>query len=133
MSNSSVWGDADDAIARVNSQVVEAQERAAKARELRESMDALKVTAASPRGEVVAKVDVTGRLIDLELDSSAMNLTPTALAALIVKTAAAAAAKAGQQAVELAAESFGEESPITARLRDEVGSRGAAEDGLAYR
>lgn len=133
MSNSPIWGDADEAIARVNSQVVEAQERAVRAKKLREDMDALAVAVASPRDEVVATSDVTGRLLKLALSESAMRLSPDALALLITKTAGAAAAKAGQQALELAAEAFGEASPVTAHLRDEVASRGPIDDSPAFR
>jgi DNA-binding protein YbaB len=126
---SSPWGSADDAIARVNQQIVEAQERAAKASEVRAEMDALRGTATSPRGEVVATADVSGRLVDLELTPDAIDRTPTALAALILATAKAAAAKAGQLAVEQAAAAFGEDSPVTEHLRTEIGERNPAVPG----
>jgi DNA-binding protein YbaB len=116
-------------MARVNEQIAEAQERAAKAGQLRADMDALRGTASSPRGEVVASADVSGRLVDLELTTAALDRSPAALAELILATAKAAAAKAGELAVAQAAAAFGEDSPVTEHLRAEIGDRNPAAPG----
>jgi len=122
-SSSSMWGSPDDAMARVNQQVAEAQERAKRATEVRLEMEALRGTARSPRGEVSVEVDTSGRLLGLTLTEDAMELGERELASLIVATTHAAAARAGEKAVELAAEAFGEESATTTRLRDEITER----------
>ena len=116
-------------IARVNEQIVEAQERAAKAGQLRAEMDALRGKASSPRGEVVASADVSGRLVDLTLTASALDRSPDALAELILTTAKAAAARAGELAVAQAAEAFGDDSPVTEHLRHEISERNPAAPG----
>jgi len=126
---SSPWGSADETIARVNEQIVEAQERAAKAGQLRAEMDALRGKATSPRGDVVAFADVSGRLVDLELTTAALDRTPSALAEMIVATAKAAAAKAGELAVAQAAAAFGEDSPVTEHLRTEIAERNPKQPG----
>lgn len=118
-------------MARVNLQIAEAQERAAKAGQLRAEMDALRGKASSPRGEVVASADVSGRLVDLELTAAALDRSPAALAELILATSKAAAAKAGELAVAQAAEAFGADSPVTEHLRAEISGRNPPAPGEA--
>jgi len=125
-SSSQMWGSPDAAMERVNAQIVEAQERAARATQVRQEMDALRATAKSPKGEVEAEADTSGRLVGLNLSSDALELDERALARLIVITAQLAAARAGEQALEIAATAFGEESAITTRFRDEIAERNAA-------
>lgn len=125
-SSSQMWGSPDAAMERVNAQIVEAQERAARATEVRQEMDALRGTAKSPKGEVEAEADTSGRLVGLTLSSDALELDERALARLILTTAQLAAAKAGEQALEIAATAFGEGSAITTRFRDEIAERNAA-------
>jgi hypothetical protein len=59
----------------------------------------------------------------MELSDAALDLRAKDLSRLIVTTAQAATRDAGQQATELAAAAFGEDSPVVARLRDEVEAR----------
>lgn len=125
-SSSQMWGSPDAAMERVNAQIAEAQERAARATQVRQEMDALRGTAKSPKGEVEAEADTSGRLVGLTLSSDALNLDERALARLILSTAQLAAGRAGEQALELAASAFGEESAITTRFRDEIAERNAA-------
>ena len=122
-SSSNMWGSPDEAMARVAQQVQEAQERAARASEVRAEMDALRGVATSPKREVEATADTSGRLVGLVLSGDALELHESDLAQLILATAAQAAARAGALAVDLAAEAFGAESAITSRFRDEISER----------
>ncbi|KQX05413.1 MULTISPECIES: YbaB/EbfC family nucleoid-associated protein [unclassified Leifsonia] len=118
-----VWGDPDAAIARVNAQIAEAAERAERAEGVRRDIDALRVRATSPGGEVSVEVDATGRLTDIEFDSGTRSLRPDALAQAVLKAAASAQRQAGEAAVALAADAFGDDSEVTAHLRAEVEDR----------
>lgn len=114
---------ADALIARVNAQVVEAQERADRARQLRIGVDEVRGKASSPRNEVEVAVDSSGRLTNLQLTDSALEYRASDLAALIVKTAQAAHRKAGEQVIGLAADAFGEDSDVVTRVRGELAER----------
>ncbi|WP_415139839.1 YbaB/EbfC family nucleoid-associated protein [Microbacterium sp.] len=76
--------------------------------------------AVSPRGDVTVVVDASGRLVDLALSERAGELRPADLARSIVDTANKARVRAGEQAVAVAVEAFGEDSGVVARLRSEV-------------
>lgn len=115
--------DPDALIARVQDQVAAAQQRAQAAQQMRARVDAVRGTAFSPRRELSVTVDASGRLVDMELSDAALDLRAKDLSRLIVTTAQAATRDAGQQATELAAAAFGEDSPVVARLRDEVEAR----------
>ncbi|GAA0412503.1 YbaB/EbfC family nucleoid-associated protein [Leifsonia naganoensis] len=112
--------DADLAVARIEEQIAEAQERARRAGEVRQEIDALRGSATSPRRELTVTVGASGRLVAVEVNDAAYRLSPRDLGRLIVETANAAQRQAGAKAVELASEAFGEESGIVAHLRDEV-------------
>lgn len=131
------WGDAEAAIARVNEQIAEAQQRAAQAERVREDIDGLRERATSPRRELTVTVDATGRFTDLKLTRDAMQLHPDALARLIVETAARAQRAAGERAIEIAAEAFGADSPAVEHLRGEVAARTpdrfGDDDSIGYR
>ena len=121
--------DPDLLIERVQVQVEQAQERARAAQQMRAQVEAVRGKAYSPRRELAVTVDASGRLVDVELSDAAMDLRARDLSRLIVATAQAAQRDAGQQAVAMASEAFGDQSPVVARLRDELDSRAAqAED-----
>lgn len=117
------WGSPDAAMARIDEQIAEAQERAQRATQVRIEMDALRGQAISSRGEVRATVDVSGRLVDLVLTEDAVALRPADLSRMILETTAAAAVKASRLAVDLTADAFGETSAVTERLRAELVER----------
>ncbi|MFF2054031.1 YbaB/EbfC family nucleoid-associated protein [Leifsonia sp. NPDC058194] len=122
--------DADLAVARIEEQIAEAQERARRAGEVRQQIEALRGSATSPRRELTVTVDAGGRLLAVDLTDAAYRLAARDLGRLIVETANAAQRQAGAQAVAAASEAFGEESGIVAHLRDEVErARPAASDG----
>lgn len=112
--------DADLAISRVQQQIDQAKERAAKATAMRVDVEAVRGVAASPRREVTVTVDASGRLADVELADAALELAARDLGRLIVETANQAQRKAGEKAIALAAEAFGEESAVVAHLRTEI-------------
>ncbi|WEG09296.1 YbaB/EbfC family nucleoid-associated protein [Microbacterium horticulturae] len=115
--------DPDVLIARVQDQVAAAQQRAQAAQQMRAQVEAVRGTAYSQRRELSVTVDASGRLVDVELSDAALDLRARDLSRLIVTTAQAASRDAGQQAMDLAVTAFGEDSPVVARLRDEVQAR----------
>jgi hypothetical protein len=119
----SYFDDPDDALERVQAEIRAAQERAAKATEVKQVMDLLRGRSRSPRGEVTAEVDPSGQLLDLQLADAATDLAARDLASLIVETVRQAAQDAGRQALAVTADAFGEGSPVTAHLRDELATR----------
>lgn len=124
--------DADLAIARVQQQIADAQERAAKAQSMRADVEAIRGTATAPHREITVTVDSGGRLLTVEFADAAYDLEPRDLGRLVVDTAEQARQKAGQQAIALAAEAFGEDSPVVDRLREEIDRTPAPETDLSY-
>ena len=118
------YGDPDAALARVAEQIAQAQERAARASEVRAAIDRVRGRARSRRGEVTVEVDVTGRMTDLRLDDEAMSLDAADLAGLIRETVTLATRDAGVRAVAVSDDAFGEGSSISAHLRGELQTRG---------
>jgi len=120
--------DPDVLIARVQDQVAAAQKRAQAAQQMRAQVEAVRGTAYSQRRELSVTVDASGRLVDVQLSDAALELRARDLSRLIITTAQAASRDAGQQAMDLAAAAFGEDSPVVARLRDEVTARTGDQD-----
>lgn len=119
------YDDPDAALARVQQDIAQAQERAARAVEVKASIDRVRGRARSPRGEVTVEVDATGQLTDLVLDDEALTLRPADLATLIRETVKAAGRDAGRRAVAVTDDAYGEDSSISAHLRDELEARWA--------
>ncbi len=125
-----MFDDVDEIRARVAAQVVEAQERAAQARDLRIKVEAVRGRVRSPQHELEVEVDSSGRLCALELSDAALGLGAERLGRLILTTATEAHKRAAAQVGELAVETFGEDSPAAARIRAESEARfgGPADD-----
>ncbi|MEV7973921.1 YbaB/EbfC family nucleoid-associated protein [Cellulomonas sp. NPDC089187] len=113
----------DTVLARIQQDIGAAQERAARATEVRQQMDAIRGAARSPRGEVAAVVDPSGRLTDLTFTDDALRLSARELSRLTLDTVRRAGAEAGRQAVDLMSDSFGADSQLTEHLRNEVAAR----------
>lgn len=120
--------DADAAIARVQQQVAQAQEQAVRAQAMKSEIDALRVTASDPRRRVSVTVDASGRLIDVELANSAYDVGAAELGRLLVQTANEAQRDAGAVAIQIAADTFGEDSAVVDHLRDELEAMYPAEE-----
>lgn len=124
--------DADLAIARVQQQIAEAKERAAKAQAMQADVQAIRGVATAPRKELTVTVDSGGRLLAVDVADAAYDLEPRDLGRLIVTTAEQARQKAGEQAIALASEAFGEDSGVVTRLRDEIDSKPSDLDDIRY-
>ncbi len=129
-----LWSDPDAALARVEDQVRMAEQRAVTARALEASMKTLVGRAVSPGREVTAAVSAGGLLTELVLTERALEWDEKALARAVKDTVNAAHRKLGEQAVELTIEAFGEDSPVTARMRAEADARQEppADQGITY-
>jgi hypothetical protein len=128
------WANPDAAIAQVEAQIRQSQEQATKARALESQMKTLVGRASSPRREVTAAVSASGLLTELKITTDATALREDDLATLIKKVVNDAHRAIGAQAVQLAADAFGEDSGVTARLREEAAARDIppAEPGITY-
>lgn len=129
MSDFFAVGDADAAIARVEDQIAQAQARAVQARQLRADIDAVRGVAASARREVTVTVDASGRLANVELADAALDLAPRDLGRMIVETANKAQRAAGDKALALTAEVFGQNSSVVDHLRAELDRVPPSADG----
>lgn len=117
------WTDAESSIARVREQMAETLERAERAQALKGRIDALRGRSSSPDGEVEVEVDATGRLVGIRFAERARELSPAALERAVMTAAARAQRSAGDEAVAITAEVFGEDSETVALLRGEVEAR----------
>ena len=120
---SSFFDHPDEALGRVQTDIRAAQRRAEQAAEFKEQVDRLRGRARSPRGEVTVEVDTNGQLVDLRLADDATDIVARDLSALILDTVGAAARDAARQALAATAETFGEQSPVTAAMRAELAPR----------
>jgi len=133
---SAPWGDAESSIARVREQMAETVERAERAQALKGQIDAVRGTSESQGGEVTVEVDATGRLLGITFSRDASSLSPDDLSREVMKALAVAQCKAGDQAIALTADIFGENSGTVALLRGEVEARmpeQPTDDTLGYR
>lgn len=87
---------------------------------MRVEIEAIRGTAQSLRRELSVTVDAAGRLAAVDLTDAAYSLAPRELGSLIVDTANEAQRRAGEQALEIAADAFGEDSGVVAHLRAEI-------------
>lgn len=130
------WGGAEESIAHVRAQMAETLERADRAQALKGQIDAVRGRSASPRGEVDVEVDATGRLTDITFGEDLGRLSPADLSRAVLAALAAAQRKAGDQAIQLTADIFGDDSETVALIRGEVEERmppRADDDTLGYR
>lgn len=132
----SPWGDAESSVARVREQMAQTLARAEQAQALKARIDAIRATASSPGREVDVVVDATGRLVGITFDDRALALSRDELSKAVLAAAARAQHTAGDEAVGLTAEIFGDHSETVALLRGEVDARMPAlpvDDTLGYR
>lgn len=123
MSGTQAGFDPDALIARIERQAEEAQERAERAQAFATEVGALRGDARSERGEVGATVDVSGRLLALDLTEAATRLAPEELSALILRTAGDAHRRASRAALARTEAEYGADSATTAQMRGELESR----------
>ena len=128
------WANPDAAIAQVEAQIRQSQEQATKARALEAEMKTIVGRASSPKREVTAAVSASGLLTELKITTDTTALREDDLATLIKKVVNDAHRAIGAQAVQLAADAFGEDSGVTARLREEAAAREIppVEPGITY-
>lgn len=128
------WSDPDTAIAHVAEQVRQAELQAEKARTLEANVKGIVGRASSPKREVTAAVSASGLLTELKLTNDATELSNDDLAAMIKKVVNDAHRAVGEQAVQLSIEVFGEDSGVTAHLREEAAAREVAppQPGITY-
>ncbi|CAN5303011.1 hypothetical protein BH11ACT3_BH11ACT3_12390 [soil metagenome] len=117
------WGDAESTIARVREQMAETLERAERAQALKGQIGAVRGKSKSPRGEVEVEVDATGRLIGITFTDDAAELAPAELSRSVLGAVAKAQRLAGDQAIALTADIFGENSETVGMLRAEIDER----------
>jgi hypothetical protein len=117
------WTDAESSISRVREQMAETLARAERAQQLKGDIAALRATAASPKGEVTVEVDASGRLVGITFSPDASDLAPADLSKAVLGAVARAQREAGDRAIALTAEVFGDDSETVALIRGEVDER----------
>lgn len=120
---SSGFSDPESAIARVELQIQQAEARAATATQLRQQLDAVRGVASNRENDITATVDPTGRLVDLVIKDSALELSGADLTRTILELTRRAGRQAAETTLELSAEAFGAEDGLTTRLRGELEDR----------
>lgn len=115
--------DPDAALERIQADIRAAQRRAELAADFKETVDAVRGHARSPRGEVLAEVDAAGQLVDLRLSDGATEMVARDLSTLILATVRAAATDAARQTLSVTAQAFGEQSAVTEQMRAELAPR----------
>lgn len=115
--------DPEELIAQVERDVVAAEARAAQAQQFAAEVTAMRGEARSPRGEVRVAVDLGGKLLDVAFSDDAVELSPQALARLVLTTADEAHRRAGRQAMQHAEQLYGADAAVTIEMRREFESR----------
>jgi len=105
----------------VDMQVAEAQRKAEAAANMADEMTRVVGRAQAERGEIAVTTDVAGRVTGLKLTAAAVRHHPDALAGKLLETINRARRDAGRQALDLAADTFGEDSSTYARIAEELG------------
>jgi hypothetical protein len=111
----------EDAHRRIDRDVAAAQERAVLATRFRQATDQMRGTA-TVEG-VTATVDASGALTALELPERLEHRRSTVLATTVLTATRAAYADVTAKVQQAAGEAFGADSPLTERVRDELGRR----------
>jgi DNA-binding protein YbaB len=131
----STWGDTESSIATIREQMAATLARAEQAQGLKDQIARVRATSTSPRREVTVVVDASGRLVDVTFSADATNLSPDELSKEVLAAVARAQREAGDQAIALTADIFGEDSETVAMLRSEVDERMPdlpADDSVGY-
>ena len=114
-------GSADEALARIDSDIAGAQERARRATEFRQTLDEVRGRA-TVRG-VTATLDSAGGLRDLALPSTFDERSATELRDDILAAVRAAQQDVADAVRREAARAFGSGSPVSQRLETELEQR----------
>lgn len=120
---SSGFSDPEAAIARVEQQIQQAEARAATATRLRQDLEAVRSSASNRENDITATVDPTGRLVDLVIKDSALELSGADLTRTILELTRRAGRQAAEASLALSADAFGAEDGLTKRLRGELEDR----------
>lgn len=113
----------DDLIALVERQVAEAREHADRTQTLADNITAVRSKASSPGREVTLSADVSGRITELEFDTSALSLSTRDLATAVLAAVDLAQRTAAKQVLAMTDEAFGEGSGISQQVRQEYETR----------
>lgn len=110
-------------LARVEGDVAAAHERMRTAQDAQTAIAAVRGVGRSRRGDVTVEVDAAGVLTDLRLGDTAVQQSAASLTAAILVAVRDAQVQAGERAVVVAAEAWGEGSAIVEHLREEIAGR----------
>ena len=118
-----MYDDAASVLATINEQAEQARQRALAATRFRAEVDAVRGTASAPDGTVTVIVDASGMVVDLDITDGATHRRGHDLARLVRETIHAAQRDVATRVNAMAAETFGADSPVTHRMRDELSLR----------
>lgn len=109
--------------AMLHQQLSDAKGRLERVQSMRGDIDGIRVNRLSPRGEVTVSCDASGVLRTIDIGESAFDGRPSELGPLILRTIQEAQREAGNQAVAMAKEAFGDDSAIATLMEQEVTRR----------
>jgi hypothetical protein len=115
--------------ARFEAMAHDAMARAERDRELAAKVQAMTATVSSRRGEATVVVDHGGRVTDLRISDRGMELSADDLSRVLLETIRQAGATVGQSVGNAVRESWGDDSPETARTVSSYDVFGAAPGG----
>ncbi|MDR1238452.1 MAG: YbaB/EbfC family nucleoid-associated protein [Propionibacteriaceae bacterium] len=110
--------EAEERLARIHSQVAEAEQRAADAARLRDDIANKRIDFVSADGIVSVSVDSLGRLERLEIDDAGLRSGGRELAASVLGTVRQARAQVGHEVMGMVEGVFGEGSDLSTQMRD---------------
>jgi len=117
------YGGPDQVRATVRAQIAKAEARTAAVDALADRIAATTATVRSLRGEVEVTAEPSGAVRSVRFADDALELRAADLGRLVTETIARARFEAAERALAAAGETLGDDSPLVARLRDEVHRR----------
>lgn len=105
------------AVTRISRLLHDTEQQVEDARHLSDRLASIRQTCASSDRAVRVTVDISGRLVDLQLNDAVTYINPTVLASTILSCIKEAHESARERASILASEVWGEDSDLTQRMR----------------
>ena len=116
-----MFEDPDEAIARIEADVLRAQHRPERLSALRAATEAVRGSAVSRQRDIAVDVDSTGQVVGLQITNAACARGGAAVTADVLSLIAAARKQAQQRMVGAAAAVLGEDDPVVGTLRAAAG------------
>lgn len=111
-----MFPDAEQALAHVDRAIAQAQERAVRAQQLTQELDALRVTGHSADGAAEVTLTHTGALVDLYLGKTLEEASLERIRTAVLEASTNAQGQIGEHVAELSSRAFGADSQSAQEL-----------------